>query len=96
MLCVTIWLHKGCSPLCVLVTVIAVNYVSLLAQTLYYCGLCKVAIELSQLVGGTKHRFRTTCLSRTVSSTKKPYNSSFVHVLPWCPAGTLNCPFVNQ
>lgn len=75
-----------------LVSVTAVNYVSLLAQTSYYCGLSKVAIELSQVAGGTKHTFRITCLLCTDGSTKKPCHSTSVEELPWCPEGTLNCP----
>lgn len=47
--------------LCVLVSVTAVNYVSLLAQTPHYCGLCKVAIVLSQFAGGTNRRCKITC-----------------------------------
>lgn len=57
--------------LCVLVSVTALNYVSLFAQMQYYCGLCKVAIELSQLAAGTKHRCRVTCLLCTVLYKKK-------------------------
>lgn len=83
MLCVTIWLHKGCSPLCVLVSVTAVNHVSLLAQTAHYCGLCKVAIVLSQLAGGTKRRFRITCFTtlrcRVLRSLSALQESCVVH-----------------
>lgn len=44
-----------------LVSVTAVNYVRLLAQTPHYFGLGKVAIVLSQLVDGSKFRLRITC-----------------------------------
>lgn len=86
--CVTIWLHKGSTPLCVLVSMTAVNYVSLLAQAPYYCGLCKVEIEFSQLACGTKHRFRKSCLL----SDKKFWHSASVQALTGWSAGTLNCP----
>lgn len=80
-----------CVCVCVFVAATAVLCdVSLLAETPYYCGLGEVAIELSQLADGTKHRFRITCLPFSASRTKK--KKTLPQHFPRYPAGTLNFP----
>lgn len=71
--------------MCVLVAATAVLCdVSLLAETPYYCGLDEVAIELSQLADGTKHRFRITCLPFSASRTKNKTKKTKTVPQPFC------------